>query len=72
VRQGVAENCEGCGMYGRNIFKTRCDKCAQYIFIKRFLENNEDSIKLILAKYRKHQLEWSKVHKKTSQDVQKE
>jgi hypothetical protein len=55
AREGVAENCEGCGMWGHNVFKTGCDKCAQYILIKRFLEKNEDSVKPILTKYKKHQ-----------------
>jgi hypothetical protein len=72
ARQGVAENCEGCGMYGHNVFKTGCDKCAQYILIKRFLEKNEDSVKPILSKYRKHQLERSKARKKMSTEVKKE
>jgi hypothetical protein len=72
ARQGVAENCEGCGMYGHNVFKTGCDKCAQYILIKRFLEKNEDSVKPILSKYRKHQLERSKSRKKLAPEGQKD
>ena len=55
ARQGVDQNCEGCGMYGHDVFKTGCDRCAQYILIKRYLEKNPGSEKSILFKYRKHQ-----------------
>ena len=40
-------------MYGHD--KTGCDRCAQYILIKRYLEKNPDKEKAILFKYRKHQ-----------------
>ena len=57
ARQGVDQNCEGCGMYGHDAYKTGCDRCAQYIMIKRYLEKHPESERSILSKYKKHQKE---------------
>ena len=55
TRQRIDETCEGCGMYGHNVYQTGCDRCAQYIMIKKYLEENPQNIRSILAKYKKHQ-----------------
>ena len=55
ARQAVDQNCEGCGMYGHDVYKTGCDRCAQYILIKRYLEKNPENEKSILYKYKNHQ-----------------
>ena len=47
--------CEGCGMWGHNVYQTGCDRCAQYLMIKKYLEDNPQNIKSILYKYKKHQ-----------------
>ena len=57
AREGIDEICEGCGMFGHNVFKNGCDRCAKYVLIKRYLEKNPENIKGILLKYRKHQKE---------------
>lgn len=57
TREGVDEICEGCGLPGHNTYKTGCDRCAQFILVKQYLEKNPDQIRSILAKYRKHQKE---------------
>ena len=57
AREGVDEMCEGCGLFGHNIYKSGCDRCAQYILIKRYLEKNPGNDKSIISKYKKHQKE---------------
>ena len=52
AREGVDEMCEGCGMFGHNIYKSGCDRCAQYILIKRYLEKNPGNDKSIISKYK--------------------
>ena len=55
TRERVDEMCEGCGMWGHNVYQTGCDRCAQYLMIKKYLEDNPQNIKSILYKYKKHQ-----------------
>ena len=55
ARERIDELCEGCGMYGHNVYQTGCDRCAQYIMIKQYLENNPNHVRTILNKYKKHQ-----------------
>ena len=55
TRDRIDEICEGCGMHGHNVYQTGCDRCAQYLMIKKYLENNPQSIKGILSKYKKRQ-----------------
>ena len=55
TRERIDEMCEGCGMYGHNVYKTGCDRCAQYLMIKKYLENNPQSVRGILSKYKRHQ-----------------
>ena len=33
ARERIGEVCSGCGMYGHNMYQTRCDRCAQYIMV---------------------------------------
>ena len=54
-RERIEEMCEGCGMWGHNVFQTGCDRCAQYLMIKKYLEDNPQNVKSILYKYKKHQ-----------------
>ena len=64
AREGVDEQCEGCGLYGHNVFQTGCDRCAQFILIQRYLEKHPSHTKPILAKYKAHQQELMKERKK--------
>ena len=55
TRERIDEMCEGCGMWGHNVYQTGCDRCAQYLMIKKYLEDNPQNMKSILFKYKKHQ-----------------
>ena len=55
TRERLDEMCEECGMWGHNVYQTGCDRCAQYLMIKKYLENNPQNVKSILSKYKKHQ-----------------
>ena len=55
TRERLDEFCEGCGMWGHNVYQTGCDRCAQYLMIKKYLENNAQNIQSILSRYKKHQ-----------------
>ena len=65
ARESIDETCEGCGMFAHNVYQTGCDKCAQFILIKRFLEKNNNAVKPILSKYRQHQRERAANRRKT-------
>ena len=60
ARKGTDTTCQGCGMFGHDVYTSGCDKCAQYILIKRFLERHPDQISPLISKYQKHQSERAK------------
>ena len=64
ARESINEECEGCGLYGHNVFKTGCDRCAQFILIQRYLDKNPKQIKSILSKYKQHQRDLAKERQK--------
>ena len=71
ARTGVDELCPGCGMYRRHFYQTDCDRCAQYLLVRDFLEKNHDNKSQILSKYKQHQRDRMLDHKK-QQSVRKE
>ena len=64
AREGIDEECEGCGLYGHNVYKTGCDRCAQFLLIQRYLDRNPKQSKFILTKYKQHQQELMKERQK--------
>ena len=70
-RTGVDEMCPGCGMFGHHVYKTGCDRCAQYLLIRDFLEKNPDSKASLISKYRTHQKDRMRERKRRQLDKQK-
>jgi hypothetical protein len=55
ARESVDKTCKGCRQFGHDVYHQGCDFCAKFLLVTKYLQQNPNSKKSILYKYKKHQ-----------------